>query len=269
MLPHKPRVVITGASSGLGRAFAVELAARSGHLVLADIDPAGLEETAELVRAAGGRSTGVLCDVARADAVEELRDRALAELGHVDLLINNAGVAVAGAVGAVPLTDWTWIMGINLWGVIYGCHFFLPSMRERRAGHVLNVASIAGFAQAPEMAPYNVTKAGVIALTETLAAELRPHGVGATVLCPWFFQTNIAKSARSHTAANATEQIEKWMKRSSVQATQVAQAAIHACDKGKLYAFPHREARMLQMFKRSAPSLFHQQILSRAPVPKG
>ncbi len=264
MLPQRPKVVITGASSGLGRAFALRLAARGGHLVLADIDATGLEETRVLVEHDGGKAKTVRCDVAKPAEVEALRDAAVAELGEVDLLINNAGVAVGGPVGDIPLTDWDWIMGINLWGVIYGCHYFLPAMKTRKRGHILNVASIAGFAQGPDMGPYNVTKAGVIALTETLAAELAPHAVGATVLCPYFFRTNIAKASRSHTVEkDVTSKIEKLMEKTSVQASDVAEYAIRACDRGDLYAFPHGQAKVIAAVKRTLPSLFHKTLVGR------
>lgn len=196
MIPDRPRVVLTGAGGGLGRAFAERLASRGASLLLSDIDSAGLDETARLVKSGGGTPHTMTCDVAKASEVETMHQRATELLGGVDLVINNAGVAVGGAVGEVPLADWDWIMGINLWGVIYGCHYFLPEMRARGRGHILNVASIAAFACAGEMGPYNVTKAAVVALSETLAGELSGD-LGVTVLCPFFFKTNIAKSARS------------------------------------------------------------------------
>src|SRR6185312_10510780 len=113
------------------------------------------------------------------------------------LVINNAGVAVGGRVGEVALDDWRWIMGVNLWGVIHGCHVFATQLRAQGSGHILNVASAAGLLAPPGMAPYNVTKAAVVALSETLRGELRDAGVGVTVLCPTFFRTNIAASSRA------------------------------------------------------------------------
>lgn len=252
MLPQRPRAVITGAASGLGRALSLRLAARSAHLVLSDVDEAGLEETRARVEAAGGRVKATRCDVASADDVGRLHETSRAELGDVDLLINNAGVAVGGKVGDIPLADWSWIMGINLWGVIYGCHHFLPQMKAQRSGHILNVASIAAFASGAEMAPYNVTKAGVVSLSETLAAELEGTGVGVTVLCPYFFTTNIANSSRSHSTLG-TDAINKLMSKTPVQAHEVAELALSACDKGALYAFPHREAKVISAIKRAAP----------------
>ncbi|MFO0552738.1 MAG: SDR family NAD(P)-dependent oxidoreductase [Polyangiaceae bacterium] len=260
MLPELPRVVITGAASGLGRALSLVLAARGAHVVAADINMSGAEETARLVEGLGGRAIAHSCDVASRESVGDLHKAASSWLGRVDLLVNNAGVAVAGKVGEIPLADWDWIVGINLWGVVYGCHFFLPAMRAAKRGHILNVASIAGYANAPEMAPYNVTKAGVVALSETLAAEAKPDNVGVTVLCPWFFTTNIHKSARS-SASTPISKIEKVMSRSKVQADEVARAAISACDRGQLHVFPHAEAKLTQTLKRLAPEGFHRRLI--------
>ncbi len=243
-LPQAPRAVVTGAGGGLGRAFCLELARGKGRILAADIDLAHAEETARLVRAAGGEATAHRCDVSVAEEVEGLADAVERAYGGADLVINNAGVAVGGPVGKVPLDDWRWIVGVNLWGVIYGCHTFVPRFKARGAGHVINVASAAGLLAAPEMAPYNVTKSGVVALSETLAAELAGTGVGVTVLCPTFFRTNIAKSGRTHTDRGSPEDfdrlMDKVMGRTKVQAPEVARYALAAADAGSLYAPPAR-----------------------------
>lgn len=259
MLKERPRSVVTGASGGLGRAFAVELAAKGASILLADINQVGLDETAKLVERAGGRAFTALCDVAQKEQVEALERRAHEVLDGVDLLINNAGVAVGGPVGEVPLSDWEWLMGINLWGVIYGCHFFLPRMKRAGSGHIINVASIAGVASAAAMAPYNVSKAGVISLSETLAGEFVGTELGVTVLCPYFFKTNIAQAARS-TLSGGAQMVEKLMARSKVQAPQVAQLALAAAARGDLYAFPHPESKAIAFMKRSAPELMLKKL---------
>lgn len=251
MLSKSPKSVVTGAGGGLGRAFAEELAARGSSLLLSDIDAAGLAETKRLVEAAGGVAHTMPCDVSKTADVAALEARARELFGETDLVINNAGVAVAGKVGEVPLEDWDWLLGINLRGVISGCHFFIPPMRRAGHGHILNVASIAAFASSGEMSAYNVSKAGVVALSETLASELHGSGVGVTVLCPYFFQTNIIKSARSQ--LKSVGGVEKIMARTDVQARGVAAHALRACEKDELYAFPHKEAKLIAALKRSAP----------------
>ena len=264
MLPPSPACVLTGAASGLGRALALELAGRGARIFLADVDEAGLAETAKLVTERGGTVRTLRCDVAKLDDMKRLHAEATDWLSGVDLLINNAGVAVGGAVGEIPIEDWQWITGINQWGVIYGCHLFLPEMKRRGRGHVLNVASIAAFACAGQMGPYNVTKAAVVALSETLAGELAGTGVGVSVLCPFFFSTNIAKSARSASPTVSPDSIEKLMKKTSVQAGEVAKRALHGCDKGQLYVFPHREAKGIAALKRLLPETFLTKLGPRA-----
>ncbi|MBI2392695.1 MAG: SDR family NAD(P)-dependent oxidoreductase [Deltaproteobacteria bacterium] len=253
VLPDRPRVVVTGAGSGLGRALCLHLATRDARVVVCDINVRAAEETAALMR--GGEAIVVPCDVARAEQVEHLADESFRRLGGVDLLVNNAGVAVAGEVGEVPLADWEWVVGVNLWGVIHGCHFFVPRMRAQRSGHILNVASAAGLLAGPMMAPYNVTKAGVVALSETLRADLAEHGVGVSVLCPTFFMTNIAASSRG--ATHLRPVVEALLRSGKLSADDVARLAIEGCEREELYVSPHADGRWMWRVKRVAPELFH------------
>lgn len=262
-LPERPRTVLTGAASGLGRALALELAGRRARILIADIDERGAEETAQKVRSAGGEAHVTRCDVSKSDEVLALVGEADRALGGVDLLINNAGVAVGGPVGEVPLSDWEWVMGINLWGVIYGCHAFVPRFKQQRSGAILNVASAAGLLSTPPLAPYNVTKAGVVALSETLCAELIDDGVTVTVLCPTFFKTGIAASSRAHGQGAGPELIEKLMARAKVQAEGVARVAIEAVEAGRLYALPHEDGRWFWRIKRAAPEQFYKELFPR------
>jgi NAD(P)-dependent dehydrogenase (short-subunit alcohol dehydrogenase family) len=262
-IPPNPRVVVTGGGGGLGRAFCLELARRGGHMVVADIDAAGAAETVALVERAGGKAVATSCDVARLDQVERLAALADEKLGGCDVVINNAGVAVGGAVGAVPIADWEWIMGINLWGVIYGCHVFAPRFKQQGRGHVINVASAAGLLSAGEMGPYNVTKAGVVALSETLASELRTHGVGVTVLCPTFFRTNISKSSRTTNNDGARAMVEKLMDRAKIQADGVARFALETADRDELYAVPHADGQWMWRLKRLVPERYYRTIVPK------
>jgi NAD(P)-dependent dehydrogenase (short-subunit alcohol dehydrogenase family) len=255
------RAVITGASGGLGRALALRIAEGGGQVVVADVDEAGGAETVSLVRARGGKASFKHCDVRDPEQVRALVGVAEEVMGGCDLVVNNAGVAVAGNVGDVSLEDWKWQIDINLYGVIHGCHAFVPWFRERGRGHVLNVASLAGLISAPGMAPYNVTKFAVVALSEALAGELAGTEVGVTVLCPSFFETNILRSSRN--AGVPIGGAEKAMRKNRVQADDVARIALRAASKGELYALPHVEGRALWGFKRLAPRTF-QRFVARA-----
>jgi NAD(P)-dependent dehydrogenase (short-subunit alcohol dehydrogenase family) len=255
MSQFKPtRAVVTGAGSGLGREFCLELARRGARVMASDVK---LEDARATAEACGNDSHAVRCDVSDPAQVEALAQIAEQKLGPIDLVINNAGVAVGGAVGEISLEDWRWIVGVNFWGVIHGCHAFLPRMKARGAGHVLNVASAAGLIYAPLLAPYNMTKAAVVALSETLAAELGGTGVGVTVLCPTFFQTNIAKSSRTTgSVTGMLAETEKMMRFNKIQADGVARFALDACEAGELHALPHADGRWLWRLKRAIPSKF-------------
>lgn len=191
------RAFITGAGSGFGRAFARHLAAGGWTVGLFDLRESSLAETARMVVVAGGRAWTRVGDVSEQSQVEgALGEFAAAEAG-LDLLINNAGVAVAGGIEETPGEDWRWIVGINLLGVVYGCRAAVPILRAQHGGAILNIASVAGFAAAPRMAAYNSSKAGVIALSETLAAELADAGVQVSVAMPGFVRTGLLDSLRA------------------------------------------------------------------------
>jgi len=254
--------VLTGAGGGLGRALALRLAQPGARLLLADLLEVRCEETAQLCRARGAEAHVALVDVADAAQVERLGSDADRFLGRIDLVINNAGVAVTGAIGDVTLENWRWIMAINLWGVVHGCHVFVPRLVKQRGGAVLNVASAAGIACAPTMGPYNVSKAGVIALSETLAGEVTQHQVRVTVLCPVFFRTNLLETVRTSTADERT-MAQAAFDNSTMTADQVAAAALRAVERGDLYCLPMREGRILWRLKRLIPQRFSRLVASR------
>lgn len=255
-LPLAPRAVVTGAGGGLGRALCVELARRGGRVVVSDVNA---DAAAATVAALDGAEAHVVpCDVTRLAEVERLADETARLLGGVDLVVNNAGVAAGGAVGDVPIADWEWTLGVNLWGPIYGCHVFAPRLKRQGRGHILNVASAAGLLAAPQMGPYNVSKAGVVSLSETLYGELAPLGIGVSVLCPTFFQTGIAAASRLSGDPAMQDMVETLMRGASVQADQVARIAIDAVARNVLHVVPHRDGRWLWRVKRFRPDVFHR-----------
>lgn len=253
--PQRPRAVITGAGSGLGRGLALTLASRAPALVLTDIDERSLDETAEAARSAGAEVLTHRLDVTDPTAWETLERFVDAELGGTDILVNNAGVAVAGPVGAVSLEDWRWQIDVNLWGVIYGCHTFVPSMRARASGYILNVASAAGLVSLPEMAPYNVTKSGVVALSRTMRAELSSVGVKVSVLCPTFFQSRIHERMRS-TEPRLDGMTATLITGARWTSEHIGEVAWRGLERGKLHILPQLDARIGWRLQRVWPALF-------------
>ncbi len=253
--------VVTGAGSGIGAAFAMELARRGSRVVCSDIDAEAAESTAAAITAAGGTATAARCDVSLIGDVE-----ALAELseswfsGAPTMVINNAGVGAGGQhIGDIPLDDWRWTLGINLWGPIHGCHVFTPILREAGApAGIINVASAASFGAAPTMAAYNVGKAATLSLSETLAAELSGTPVHVTVLCPTFVKTNIVDGGRITTESGAlADRLMRW---TGISADRVARQCLDTCDRGGLYCMPQIEARIGWGVKRFAPQTFTRGI---------
>ncbi|OBG40255.1 MULTISPECIES: SDR family NAD(P)-dependent oxidoreductase [Mycolicibacter] len=260
---HGASAVVTGAGSGIGAAFAIELARRGSAVVCSDIDDDAARGTVEAITGAGGRATAVHCDVSAIDEVTALADTAQSWFGHPPtLVINNAGVGAGGQpIGEMALDDWTWTLGINLWGPIHGCHVFTPILREARSEQprgIINVASAASFGAAPEMAAYNVSKAGVLSLSETLAAELSGTGIGVTVLCPTFVKTNIVESGRI--TAQSSEAANLLMRWTGLSAQRVARDCLDTHDRGGLYCMPQLDAKISWNIKRFAPETFTRTI---------
>jgi len=261
--PQPLRAVITGAGSGLGRTLALDLAQRGASLLVSDIVLSTAEETAELLRQQGAKAEAVRCDVTDRDDVFALVEESEARLGGIDFIANNAGVAIGGPFDEISIEDWRWAVDINLWGVIYGCQAAVPKMRAQGRGYILNVASAAGLLAPPSMSAYNVTKAGVVSLSETLYAEYKSQGIRVAVVCPTFFRTNIIGGMRGATTKKEDARVIRWMERSKVQAPGVAKAAIDSVRDGKLYVQPMREGRMAWRLKRASPQRFYDS-LSRA-----
>lgn len=246
------QVVITGAGSGFGRAIALTLAKRNAKLVLSDLDSDSLQETAQLARDFGAaRVVTQLCDVTRLQDVQ-----ALASLcdGDIHLVVNNAGVATSGYVGQLSIEDWRWTLEVDLFGVIHGCHVFVPLLKNQQFGHILNVASAAGLLHAPMMAAYNAAKAGVVAISETLYGELAGTGVGVTVLCPTFFQTNIVKNGRFNSPE--TQTLAQRYIAQGPKAEKIAEAALRAIECNRFYCIPMWDGRLIWRLKRAIPWMY-------------
>jgi NAD(P)-dependent dehydrogenase (short-subunit alcohol dehydrogenase family) len=246
--------VITGAASGLGRAFAAKGAALGMKLVLADVDREALAATVDALAETGAEAIGVPTDVSDGAAVEALAREALGAFGKVHLLFNNAGVGAGGFLWESSANDWAWVFGVNVMGVAHGVRVFTPIMlRQDEPAHIVNTASVAGLLSPPSMGLYNASKHAVVALTETLYHDLRNARapVGCSLLCPAFVPTGIAKAERSRPAALANDaaptasqvladrQLLKAVRAGKLSATDVADLTFDAVRERRFYIVTH------------------------------
>jgi NAD(P)-dependent dehydrogenase (short-subunit alcohol dehydrogenase family) len=246
--------LITGAASGLGRAIALRLARDGWNLALADVNDEGSAETLRLVRQAGGDGFVEHLDVRCIDEWQALRERLQTRWPQLDLLVNNAGVAGSGRVGDYSIENWHWIIDVNLWNGINGCHTFVEWLKANpRGAHIINTCSLAAIVSAPTMAAYNVTKAGMLALSETLYSELLPHNVGVTALCPSVFRTNLLDKSR-WSQPEERSLFVKGFAQAKMTADHVADAAIRAMQRKQLYVLVPFESRFNWYLKRLAPT---------------
>jgi NAD(P)-dependent dehydrogenase (short-subunit alcohol dehydrogenase family) len=249
--------VVTGAASGIGRALAAKSAALGMKVVLADVEEPALKQVEEELKASGAQVLAVQTDVSRATDVQRLAKLAFETYGEVNLLFNNAGVGAGSSVWESSLADWQWVLGVNLWGVIHGVHFFVPPMLAQASeGHIVNTASMAGVVSSPG-GIYPVTKHAIVALSETLYHELTLTGakVKVSVLCPGLVNTRILDSTRNRPAdlqnevvqrkASPEEEAVLQLMHQAVEAgmppPQVADIVFKAIRDEKFYIFSHPE----------------------------
>jgi len=243
------RVIITGAGSGLGRALALEFAKMKWNVIIAEIDKDRARETAVQVKELGGNAIIAHCDVTKPADLDEIIKAAQEELGGVDILINNAGVAAGGFMEKISLKDWNWIININLKSVIHGCRSVIPLFKKQQSGYIVNVASNAGMACLPEMCSYNTTKAAVIAISETLRTELSGFGIGVSVVCPSFFKTNLMD--QFHTPDERQRKLaEKFFSKSNISAEVIARYIIKSISRNRMYIIPQIDGKFMWWAKR-------------------
>jgi len=248
--------VITGGASGIGLAMAHRFGAEGMNLVIADIEAAPLAAAAEALRAEGYPVESIEFDVRELDQVKALQAAAQARFGNIHVLCNNAGVGAGGPVaGLDDIERWRWTIDINLWGVIYGCKTFVPTMVEHgEPSHIVNTASMAGHLANAYMGAYNVSKYGVVALSETMSRELQIAGnnIGVSVLCPAFVQTGIADSARNLPAelheepteeGNAMKEIMNALVAGGIETKVVADAVCDAVINNDFWILTHDDAK--------------------------
>ncbi len=257
--------VITGAGSGIGRALSLALAAQGARLAISDINLSAVEETAELATAAGAEDVYThQLDVADKDAVfagaEQVSDR----YGAVNLVVNNAGVAISKNVLDMPLEDFEWLMGINFWGVIYGSYAYLPKLIESGDGHLVNVSSLFGLLGVPTQSAYNAAKFGVRGFTEALRQEMLIARAPVQVHCvhPGGVKTNIARSARAQGGITPDEMARRFDRIAHLTPEQAAAIILRGVRRGSPRILVGNDARALDLMQRLLGSGY-QQIISR------
>jgi len=252
-------VLVTGAGSGIGKETALAFARRGANLVLCDRNEAGVAATAEQARGIGCEVLARRVDVANRDEMRAFAAAVHEKVPAVDILMNNAGVGLGGGFLDTSLEDWDWIAGINLFGVIYGCHFFLPPMVARgKGGHVINTASAAAFKATEALAAYSTTKFAVLGLSEALREELARHHIGVTAVCPGIINTPITETSplRGPTATpQARQRMVEIYRRRNYGPERVARNILKAVQRNRLVAPISPEAWFMYFLKRLLPGL--------------
>jgi NAD(P)-dependent dehydrogenase (short-subunit alcohol dehydrogenase family) len=244
---------VTGGASGIGLGLARGLAAAGMRVMIADIEFEPLQAAVARLRDGGADVRGVECDVTSAESVERATGAAIEAFGMIHVICNNAGVGGSSGTDAISLQDWRWVIDVNLMGVVHGVRALLPHIKSHgEGGHVVNTASMAGFLPGIGFGPYTATKYAVVGLSEALALELEPHGIGVSVLCPGWVKTRITESRRNWPRAygpppqprsGPQAQERARLVLSGMQPDDVAALVLQAIDKNELYVFTHPELR--------------------------
>lgn len=232
----------------------MELASDNWDIALADVNECRLNKAVEAVVLAGGRATAYSFDVSNYDLFAEAVHNFQSKMGGIDIGINNAGIGCGGYLHEMEISTFRKVLEVNLMGVVNGCHLFVPIMKSQRSGHILNVASAAAFVTAPRMSAYNTSKAGVVALSETLRAELYDDNIGVSVLMPTYVRTNIGNDALGSPEDNKLAQL--FVNASKLTAEAVSAATLRKISENELYVVMPYEAVSLWRFKRHMPDVF-------------
>jgi len=253
----KKVAAVTGAASGIGRMLAVNLAREGCGLAISDINEAGLRETADMLSGSGVKVTTHLVDVADREQVEAYARETVEQHGRVDIIINNAGVAVADTVADIRYEDFEWVLNINFWGVVFGCKAFLPYLQQQAEGCIVNISSINAMVPFKNNGPYNCAKYAVRGLSETLWMELAGTGINVISVHPGGIDTDIARNARFYKAANpvlnqeATVRLFGKVARTSPD--QAARVIIQGIKKKRKRVLIGWDARLMALAKRLSP----------------
>jgi len=256
--PRK-RVLITGANSGFGKAMAMHFGRKGWRVAVTGRRPDAVRAAAEDVRKAGATEVlDMIIDVSKSEDFETAARRVAEQWGGLDILVNNAGILDSAKLHEITLEQWHRIVDINFWGVVYGCHAFVPMLIRQASGYVLNMASSAGLFALPEMAQYSVPKAAVIALSETMKAELTRYGIGVTVSCPAAFASDLLKDGIDVNRSVTLRSLDKDQKTGRHTSESVAAHAIRSMERNHLYDIAHDSMEFLWFMKRLMPETIYR-----------
>lgn len=259
--PQK-RAFITGTGSGLGKALTLLLAEDGWTIGISDINVDALDATAKEAQAKGATTHSYVLDVANREQFQAVAEQFVAKVGGIDLLVNNAGVGDGGPFQEYALENWDWMVGVNQWGVVHGCFFFVKQFQQQKAGHIINIASAAGFAHPPNMSAYNTTKAAVRAFSKTLYYELQDFNVMVSTVMPTFFKTNIMSDGRGSQSTISFGR--KMIDRSGIEAAVIAKEILERAGKKEQEIVLPKEARRTYWMVRFLPRWFDKQVLKMA-----
>jgi NAD(P)-dependent dehydrogenase (short-subunit alcohol dehydrogenase family) len=248
---------VTGGASGIGLALGRAFAQAGMHVMLADIETEALAAVVKSLGDVGPGVRGVDCDVADALSVERAAQATYRAFGNVHVVCNNAGVAAGGGIDHISLDNWRWVLDVNLMGVLHGIHSFLPHIRGHgEGGHIVNTASMAGMTGGLGFSPYTASKFAVVGMSEGLSAQLKPHGIGVSVLCPSYVRTGIGASGRNRPqrygasptldpASPAAAMVAEIALRlqAGLEPDAVAARVLDAVRNDELYVFTHPDSR--------------------------
>lgn len=246
---------VTGAASGIGFALCESLLVKGARVMMADMNGPGLTDALAKLGGASERLSSTVCDVRHADSVQAAADKTIETFGKVHIVMNNAGVALAGQSGRTDLKDWQWIVDINLMGVVYGVEIFTPLIKSHgEGGHILNTASMAGHMSTEYMPPYHATKFAVVGYSESIAQDLIKHDIKVTCLCPTWVKSNIASSGRGRPSAQTrAEKTVDMIKEAQtnvsalvangMDADRMAELTLAMMAEGRMHVFNDPEAR--------------------------
>lgn len=255
--------VITGGGSGIGQALACQLAAKGCDLALVDVNRSGMQQTKKKLARHGIKVTMHIADVSNEKAMRALADDVIKAHGKVNMLFNNAGITLAKTFEGHSLQDWKRIIGINLWGVIYGCHFFLPYLKEQAGdAHIINLSSMVAFMGPPEQTSYSATKSAIKGFSESLWAELHEEGVGVTVVHPGAIRTSIMDEAlKSAEDKDTFARTKAMVDKMAMPVDKAAKQILKAVRKDRMRVVIGADALLLEGAKRAMPDQAHKLFL--------